>query len=335
MSFRDVFGQERAKRFLQRLIRTDKIPHALLFSGLEGIGKATLARQFAKLLNCPSPVGEDACDACISCRKADRGIHPDLLWIKSERASIKVAQVREIKNRLQFSPFEGRWRVIVIEDAQELRDEAGNALLKILEEPPKRNVFLLTTPEPRMLLPTIVSRCCHIRLQPVEPVWIERYLAGTCDLPEQKIKELALLAEGSLERARYLADPVHLSHLQAVTDNLSKLDSVSMHEFFALTAGWAQQSQDLEHDLEWIRLWIRDQVLWYLTAEHQPLFRVDPLLLEKIRTISTDDLVALYFEAEQAQHDIRRNANKQLVLESVCMAIKERFYGSSNRNPLP
>ena len=207
MALRDVLGQERAKRFLRHLLHLGKLPHAVLLSGMAGIGKATLAREFAKLLNCLDPQQGDACEACASCLKMRDGHHPDLVWIKSEGAFIKLDQIRSLKQRLAFRPFEGRWRIVVIEEAQELREEAGNSLLKLLEEPPRQNLFLLTTLEPQMLLPTIVSRCCHVRLQPLEEVWIERYLTETQGLSPVQAQQLATLAEGSLERAKALTEP--------------------------------------------------------------------------------------------------------------------------------
>ena len=110
--------------------------------------------------------------------------------------TIKLDQIRSLKQRLSFRPFEGKWRIVIIEDAQDLREEAGNALLKLLEEPPKQNLFVLTALEPQMLLPTIVSRCCHVRLQPLEEIWIERYLLEAQGLTPPQAKKIAAMADG-------------------------------------------------------------------------------------------------------------------------------------------
>ena len=96
MAFRDVSGQERAKRFLKRLLLQEKVPHAILLSGMKGVGKTALAQEFAKLLNCLHPQDLDACDACASCLKMRGGFHPDLLWIRSEGAFIKLDQIRNL-----------------------------------------------------------------------------------------------------------------------------------------------------------------------------------------------------------------------------------------------
>ncbi len=121
---------------------------------------------------------------------------------------------------------------MVIEDAQDLREEAGNALLKMLEEPPKQNLFVLTALEPQMLLPTIVSRCCHVRLQPLEETWIERYLLDAQGLAPSQAKKIAAMAEGSLDRARWLAEPARIAQMNEVLENVSRLESFPWLIFF-------------------------------------------------------------------------------------------------------
>jgi DNA polymerase-3 subunit delta' len=334
MALRDVFGQERAKRFLRQLLRLGKLPHALLFSGMEGVGKVTLAREFAKLLNCLSPNDFDACDHCASCLKMADGHHPDLVWVRSDGATIKLDQVRNLKQRLSFRPFEGKWRVVIIEDAQDLRDEAGNALLKLLEEPPKQNVLVLTALEPQMLLPTIVSRCCHVRLQPLEEFWIERYLLETQALSPSRAQEVAVMADGSLDRAKWLADPSRIAQMNEVLENVSRLKGLPMIEFFPMAAQWAKGSGDLEQDLECITLWIRDLAFSRLFADYVPMLRTSESVLRSARKVTVETLLSLFAEVENAHLLLRQNANKQLTLEGVCLAIKENLYGESRWNSL-
>ncbi len=334
MALRHVFGQERAKRFLRRLVELERIPHAVLLSGMAGVGKATLAREFAKLLNCVDPQEDDACETCPSCSKMRDGNHPDLVRIKSEGTFIRLDQIRGLKQRLGFHPFEGKWRVVIIEEAHDLREEAGNALLKLLEEPPRQNVFFLTTLEPQMLLPTIVSRCCHVRLQPLDEVWIERYLTETQGLPPAAAEQLANLAEGSLERARELAEPERVTRLNEVLEQVASLRGLPMIDFFPLTAQWAKGSEDLEQDLGYIKLWVRDLILARLLPDQE---RGLPLAAEtqaKVVVAAVEPLLSLFTELEKAQRLIRQNAHKQLTLEGVCLAIKEKLYGESGWHSL-
>ncbi|MGV8074949.1 MAG: DNA polymerase III subunit delta' [Syntrophobacteraceae bacterium] len=325
MSLKDVPGQVRAKRFLKRLIQTGNHPHSLLFSGMPGIGKAAVAREFAKLLNCLDPQDTDCCDKCSSCRKFNSGHHPDLLWVKSEGVFIKIDQIRQLRERLRYRPFEGKYRVVVIQDAQDLKEDSSNALLKILEEPPKQNVFMLLVLEPQMLLETIVSRCCHIRFQPLDDDWIEQHLIDAFGIPAAKALEAVRLAEGSVERARTLAEGAFLDQCKEMLGKVCRLKELSMIEFFSFINQWVHQGEDLERDLEYIKLWIRDLVFSRLMVDYRPTIAVDEGLRSLAARASVDTLFQLYDHVERSIRNLRQNANKQLTMEGVCLTIREGF----------
>ena len=141
MALADISGQQRAIRFLNRLMEKETVPHAFLFSGMAGTGKFATAQEFAKALNCLSPQDYDSCGGCTACRKLEEGLHPDVVQIKSDGVFIKLEQIRELRKRFRFRPFEGKYRVVIIQDAQKLVEQAANAILKILEEPPEANIF--------------------------------------------------------------------------------------------------------------------------------------------------------------------------------------------------
>ncbi|MDY0042014.1 MAG: DNA polymerase III subunit delta' [Desulforhabdus sp.] len=334
MSLREVPGQTRAKRFLSQLKRVGHVPHALLFSGMAGIGKTAVAREFAKAMNCSSAEDWDACDHCMSCRKIDQGVHPDLTWVTSDGAFIKLDQIRDLRKRVRFRPFEGTWRMIVIQDAQKLRDESANALLKMLEEPPGQNIFILLVLEPQMLLPTIVSRCCHVRFQPLADELIEQHLIGTCLIPPDHAKEIARMAEGSIERANWLAEENRILQWREILGNILSLEKMSMIEFFGLTARWAQKSEDLEQDLECIKLWLRDIILSRLINDYRPSLEVDDVP-KGLQIASAQYLFSLYDKIEEAVQNLRGNANKQLTLEGVCLAIKDISHGQGSWGSVP
>jgi len=332
MSFAHAPGQERAKRFLKELVRTGHVPHAMLFSGMAGTGKKALAVEFAKLLNCLSPLDSGCCDVCDSCRKMDGGHHPDVIWVKSEGTFIKLDQVRSLKERMRYRPFEGKWRVIVMQDAQNLKEEAGNALLKLLEEPPGQNIFLLTVLEPQMLLSTIVSRCCHVRFQPLEETLVEGHLVSALNIPPARAREIARLAEGSLDRATWLAEEDRIRHWTELLETIHGLGDLPMIDFFPLVNRWAQKTEDLEHDLECIKLWVRDLVLSRLITDYHPVFQLDAKVRRAVQGARVEALFALYEEIEEAELDLRRNANRQLTLEGLCLAIKDGLYGQGGWN---
>lgn len=160
--FESVFGHEDNKRILETLILRNNVPQRLCFSGPDGIGKRLMGVHLARYLLCQN---DNGCGTCGSCRKMDQGWHPDFLEIRPGDGDIKVEQMRDVIEKLPFRPFEAARRVIIIDDAQRLRDEAANAFLKVLEEPPDYVTFVLVTNDWDSLLPTIRSRCQRIPFQ--------------------------------------------------------------------------------------------------------------------------------------------------------------------------
>jgi DNA polymerase-3 subunit delta' len=163
MPFRDITGHRRLLDLLARSIERRTLPPSLIFEGPAGAGKRATAVAVAQALNCMQG-GPDACGECPACRKIVRGVHPDVLIVEpGDSGSIKIEQVRDIADRANYRPFEGRRRVIIIDDADALVAAAQNALLKTLEEPPSSSVFILVTSRPDVLLPTVRSRCIRLR----------------------------------------------------------------------------------------------------------------------------------------------------------------------------
>ena len=198
--FESIIDQERPIRILTTLLNRGNIPHALLFTGIDGVGKREAAVALAMASNClavgavetqpdrpsgsgghRSPIADPAktsggCGTCKACRKILSGNHPDLLWIKPTGTAIKIGQIRELAERVALKPYEANCRVVIVADANKMNAAASNALLKLLEEPPASNLFILTAPQPGDLLPTVVSRCQHIRFSPISSAGLQGLL---------------------------------------------------------------------------------------------------------------------------------------------------------------
>ncbi|MCK5480956.1 MAG: DNA polymerase III subunit delta', partial [Gammaproteobacteria bacterium] len=142
--FINLLGQDKAKSLLREAVARDRMSHAYLFRGPDGVGKKRAALTFASYINCQDPDMDDACGQCISCKKYLSGNHPDLLSVQPDTAVIKIGQIRELKKQLVFPPLEAKCRVVVIEDVHTMKREAANSLLKTLEEPPEQNLLILT-----------------------------------------------------------------------------------------------------------------------------------------------------------------------------------------------
>jgi DNA polymerase-3 subunit delta' len=224
-SFRDVTGHKRLTSLLSSAIARGTLPPSLLFQGPAGIGKFLTAQAVAASMNClefkglkvqefkgsqvqgfeGSRVQEfpaDACGACRSCDRIERGVHVDVLTLEpDERASIKIDVVRDALDRTGFRPFEGKRRVVIIRDADALEVQAQNALLKALEEPPPGTVFILTTSMPGALLPTVRSRCMQMRFARLTEGEVAAVLERRFEFSKEKAREAAAFADGSVAQA--------------------------------------------------------------------------------------------------------------------------------------
>jgi DNA polymerase-3 subunit delta' len=215
--FDELIGNSRVKAVLKRMLVTDRLPGAMLFTGEEGVGKKLFALEIARALNCRTPKDHEACGVCPSCvriRKlnyptrddADEWTqiiwtdHPDVGLVVAPRRVLRVEQMRQIEKEANYRPVEGKARVFLIDEADKLNDASANALLKVLEEPPRTSHLILITARPAMLLPTILSRCQMIRFSPLTPAEIESYLVkNETDVKTARLRARA--AGGSMGRA--------------------------------------------------------------------------------------------------------------------------------------
>ena len=211
--FDALVGQDSVIEALRRALDDNRLPHALLFHGPVGVGKATCAGILAQALNCSAGGFKDACGTCVSCRKMVRGLHPDIIWMTPDSAGrkIKIKRVRErIIKTIGFKPYEGKRRVVMIDDAHRLTPNSQHALLKTLEEPPPSSVIVLVTPAPESLFTTVRSRCQPLRFRPLAPEVLQRHLEEAHDIPSDEARLRATLVSGSVGRALDLDLDAHL-----------------------------------------------------------------------------------------------------------------------------
>lgn len=193
----EIFGQDRVVAYLRSGLQRGDLPHALLFTGPRGVGKFSTALLFAAALLCPSG-GPDGCPVCR--RVADR-VHPDLQLVMPEGLSIRVEQIRRMESALSRKPVEGKGRVVIVDEADSMTQEAANAFLKTLEEPFPDTELVLVCESRENLLPTVVSRCREIRFSPLGSRDLERFLVERLGVAEDEARSLARRAGGIFGRA--------------------------------------------------------------------------------------------------------------------------------------
>jgi DNA polymerase-3 subunit delta' len=197
MGFAEVLGHDRVKTILSSALGHGRLPPALLFSGPDGVGKKALALVCARALVCERR-RDDACEQCASCTRAARGLHPDVVLVEPDGATIKIDRVRDVAREIGARPFEARSRAFVIDEAHLLTEQAANALLKSLEEPCPTSHVLLVTAAPQALLPTIRSRCQTLRVGTLPPAVLGEHLETRRGLPREEAHLRAVLSGGSL-----------------------------------------------------------------------------------------------------------------------------------------
>lgn len=200
--FTTIAGHHQLKPLIARAARGGTLPPSLIFSGPAGIGKRMTALALAQLVNCLSPQAEDACGACAACKRIARGVHADVPLIEpGESGAIKIEQIREVIERSAYRPFEGRRRVVIIDNAEQIVPAAQDALLKTLEEPPSSTTFVLVTAAPELLLPTIRSRCQRLRFGPLAPAEVAAILMTQHEFTEAEAQTAAAVSDGSVGQA--------------------------------------------------------------------------------------------------------------------------------------
>jgi DNA polymerase-3 subunit delta' len=205
--FSTFAGHGRVLSLLSRALARDSMPPAVLMAGPAGVGKRATAIAVAQAINCLQPRSSpeferDACGECASCRRIARGVHPDVIIVEpGDSGAIKIEQLRSVIEQSQYRPFEGRRRVVIVDEADAAGADAQSALLKTLEEPPSGSIFILVSSIPDALLPTVLSRCPRLRFGPLAPADVARILVRDHKYTDADARAAAADADGSVARA--------------------------------------------------------------------------------------------------------------------------------------
>ena len=344
--FESLIGQERPIRILNTLLKNRTLPHALLFTGTEGVGKQTAAIALAMACNCQDEnagrktegrsehdpyrptVKSDltvlgSCGVCNACRKIESGNHADIIRVQPSGSFIKIAQIRSLADTLAMRPYEAKIRVVVIVAAQALNAASSNALLKILEEPPNRTMLVLIANQKSALLPTIVSRCQHIGFNPISRKNMADLLREKHELAAQEAGILAAMANGSYSRAQSMIRSNWLKRRKWLIDEIHSLSVNRMGGLLALAEKISAEREELSESLEVIKVWFRDLII----GRYDPGKIINQDVADQIKIASEKVSIPLLLSkldaVQQAQNRITANTNLRLSMENLLIKLAQ------------
>jgi DNA polymerase-3 subunit delta' len=316
VSFREIIGHRRPLEILRKAMLRGRLAHAYLFTGPDGVGKRTTALKFAKAVLCGKGDG-DSCGECSSCLKMEGLNHPDLLVVEPRGGQILVDQVREVQDRVLFRPLEGEARMIILDSAHNLNPQASNALLKILEEPPRGNIFVLVASSESSLLPTIVSRCQRLYFGPLMDHEVMGFLVKRLGWEEERAREVARQARGSISAALELGD----KPLRAWKEEARRILEMGRDEksspLLNLASAWSKERKETMERLECLRMEIREALVQ--EARRRPTDSGP----REIRARRVEELLWMWRESGKTIQALERNMNVQLAMEELLIRFHE------------
>ena len=327
-TFADIYGHDKIKEHLQKSIELDKVSHAYIFNGGLGAGKKTIAKLFAKTLQCEKH-GIEPCNECHSCIQADSSNQPDIIWIRHEKpGSIGVDDIREqLIGDMQIKPYSSRYKIYIIDEAEKLTVQAQNALLKTIEEPPEYAVIMLLTSNVDALLPTIQSRCVRLDLKVVDDSLVKKYLMERLHVPDYQAEIDASFAQGSIGRAKEAATSEEFSRMtEKALKILKYVNTMEVYELSDEIKALSDEKQNISDYLDIFQFWFRDVLMFKATQEVDNLVFKQEInyIKEQASQRSYENLEKILEALEKTKVRLRANVNFELALELLFLTIRER-----------
>jgi DNA polymerase-3 subunit delta' len=374
MFFKDVIGQEFLKEKLIKSVKENRISHAWLFFGTEGVGALPLAIAYAQYILCTSRSESDSCGNCASCRKNNKYIHPDLhftfpvnktrsvdkeiltsedfmtdwrdfliqqpysrlnRWyefidLENKQGIINTEESKRLISKINLKPYESDYKIVIIWQPEKMNDQAGNKLLKLLEEPPAMTVFILVSESPDLLLATIRSRCVHIKIPPINDTELGNAIKVKYSLDPAKIKNIVRLASGNFLRALDLINEAedfsyNFNKFRDLMRLCFKKNLPDLVRFTEELAGLTRERQKafLDFGLHTIREGLAlhfntDKIVYITDEEKQFSTSFAPFINER-------NIEYITYELTRAIQDIERNGNGRIIFLDMSLKLAEQI----------
>ena len=320
MDFDSITSHKQQKNILLRAFRSQRVAHAYLFTGPEGIGKKLMALAFARFLLCENGT---SCGKCTGCLKVDHNNHPDIHLPDAEGSALKIDQVRTLQRELSLHSLEGDYKVCLIDGAEHFTNGAANALLKTLEEPQSGTMIILLTSHPEKLLPTIRSRCQNLPFSRIPKQQLAVILGKKLNLNATEAAVIAALSEGSFKKAFGSNRELFLEKRYKLIQRLSALSAGSTIPTFSFADELEIEKETLPDILDIFQAFYRDILLLQHNQPEEELVNLDLIetLQQQSRATTTASLLLKLKALESARFHLQRNVNRRLTLEVMLMRI--------------
>lgn len=330
-----VLGQDHIIKHFENAIRMGKISHAYIINGEADSGKRELAKGFAKALQCQensetnSERRGKACCQCKSCHQADSGNQPDIKWITYEKSGIGVDEIRsQLNNDIIIKPYSSRYKVYIIPDCEKMTEQAQNALLKTIEEPPEYGIILLLTTNADKFLQTILSRCVLLNIRPVKDSVIKNHLMAEFGIGDYDASVAAAFAEGNYGKAVKLATSEEFNDLKkSIVNTLIALEEGGMDVVAQAIKDAGEYKSQMDEYFNLMRIWYRDVLLYKASEAVDRLIFQDDYISIKNQSgkLKYSDINVILKEIDNANSRITSNVNFDATIEVLFLAIRERI----------
>jgi len=338
--FEEIVGQKHVTETLANAIRANRVAHAYIFSGSRGVGKTTAARILAKALNCAKGPAAEPCGECGSCKEIAAGVSLDVIEIDAA-SNRGIDQIRELREMVRYAPAAARSKVVILDEAHMLTEEASNALLKTLEEPPEKVVFVMATTEPESLAETIRSRSQHFHFRALSFAEITGRLAEICEKEGLRAEPGALgvmarAAEGSLRDALSLLEQARAYCGEDISDRqvrellgvvpeeeleelLGAIEAGSAERALALVHRFQAEGRNLQHFCREAIRYVRNLLVARVSGASSELLAATPEQRPRLAALaarfSEEDLTRFFHILLETDDDLRRRLDPRLHLE--------------------
>ena len=325
--FKDIVGHEQIIEHLKTAIEMGKVSHAYILNGPDLSGKMMIAEAFARALLCEKQ-DPDGCGECRSCRQSDDRNNPDIIYVKHDKPNtISVDDIRtQLNNDIVIKPYSNQYKIYIVDEAEKMNQQAQNALLKTIEEPPAYAVIMLLTTNADSFLQTIRSRCITLNLKSVKNDVIKSYLMTEKKIPDYQADVCAAFAQGVVGKAIKLASSDDFNELkESALSLIKRLDDIDLYEMCEAIKQISDYKLQVQDYFDLITVWYRDVLYMKATNDVNGLIFKDEVydIKKQASKHSYHGIETIIEALDKAKLRINANVNFDLVIELLLMTIKE------------